>query len=111
MWEVMQTYVIILNMIIEDDRKNRVRTHVGLYECQDPLEEVDYEVPTDFADSSPCTQRSVTGMFTSNFNMISLSIREGSKDYQQIRRHIDLARLIIFVLYAIVCFILIWKQF
>jgi hypothetical protein len=37
-------------MINEDDRKNRARTHVSPYECQDPLVEVDHDVPADFAD-------------------------------------------------------------
>ncbi|KAK1609059.1 hypothetical protein QYE76_032732 [Lolium multiflorum] len=50
MWEVMQACVIMHNMIIEDDRKNQVRRHVGPYECQGPLAEVDHELPTDFAD-------------------------------------------------------------
>ena len=50
MWEVMQACVIMHNMIIEDDRKNRVRTHIGPYECQGPLAEVDHEVPAYFAD-------------------------------------------------------------
>ncbi|KAK1645306.1 hypothetical protein QYE76_063111 [Lolium multiflorum] len=50
MWEVMQAYVIMHNMIIEDDRKNHVRSHVGPYECQGPLAEVDHELPADFAD-------------------------------------------------------------
>ncbi|KAK1647212.1 hypothetical protein QYE76_065017 [Lolium multiflorum] len=49
MWEVMQACVIMHNMIIEDDRKNHVRSHVGPYECQGPLAEVDHELP-DFAD-------------------------------------------------------------
>jgi hypothetical protein len=34
MWEVMHVCVIMHTMIIEDDRKNRVRTHVSPYECQ-----------------------------------------------------------------------------
>ncbi|KAK1693853.1 hypothetical protein QYE76_010550 [Lolium multiflorum] len=50
MWEVMQACVIMHNMIIEDDRKNHVRSHVGPYECQGPLAEVDHELPADFAD-------------------------------------------------------------
>ncbi|KAK1607251.1 hypothetical protein QYE76_030924 [Lolium multiflorum] len=50
MWEVMQTCVIMHNMIIEDDRKNHARTHVGPYECEGPLAEVDHELPADFAD-------------------------------------------------------------
>ena len=50
MWEVMQACVIMHNMIIEDDRKNQVRRHVGPYECQGPLAEVDHELPADFAD-------------------------------------------------------------
>ncbi|KAK1698077.1 hypothetical protein QYE76_014774 [Lolium multiflorum] len=50
MWEVMQACVIMHNMIIEDDRKNHARTHVGPYECQGPLAEVDHELPADFAD-------------------------------------------------------------
>ncbi|KAK1662736.1 hypothetical protein QYE76_050895 [Lolium multiflorum] len=50
MWEVMQACVIMHNMIIEDDRKNHARTHVGLYECQGPLAEVNHELPGDFAD-------------------------------------------------------------
>ena len=37
-------------MIIEDDRKNGVRKHVGPYECQGPLAEVDHEVPADIVD-------------------------------------------------------------
>ncbi|KAK1669807.1 hypothetical protein QYE76_057966 [Lolium multiflorum] len=49
MWEVMQACVIMHNMIIEDDRKNHVRSHVGPYECQGPLAEVDHET-ADFAD-------------------------------------------------------------
>ncbi|KAK1614251.1 hypothetical protein QYE76_019768 [Lolium multiflorum] len=44
MWEVMQACVIMHNMIIEDDRKNHVRSHVGPYECQGPLAEVDHEL-------------------------------------------------------------------
>ncbi|KAK1682190.1 hypothetical protein QYE76_043038 [Lolium multiflorum] len=47
MWEVMQACVIMHNMIIEDDRKNHARTHVGPYECQDPFAEVDHELPAD----------------------------------------------------------------
>jgi hypothetical protein len=50
MWEVMQACVIMHNRIIEDDRKNPVRRHVGPYECQDPVAEVDHEVPVDFVD-------------------------------------------------------------
>ncbi|KAK1631803.1 hypothetical protein QYE76_006118 [Lolium multiflorum] len=50
MWEVMQACVIMHNMIIEDDRKNHARSHVGPYECQGPLAEVDHELPADFAD-------------------------------------------------------------
>ena len=50
MWEVMQACVIMHNMIIEDDRKNRAMKHVGLYECQGPLAEVGHEVPADFVD-------------------------------------------------------------
>jgi hypothetical protein len=46
----MQACVIMHNMIIKDDRKNRARTHVGPYEFQGPLTEVDHEVPADFAD-------------------------------------------------------------
>ncbi|KAK1685163.1 hypothetical protein QYE76_046011 [Lolium multiflorum] len=42
--------VIMHNMIIEDDRKNHARTHVGPYECEGPLAEVDHELPADFAD-------------------------------------------------------------
>ncbi|KAK1663445.1 hypothetical protein QYE76_051604 [Lolium multiflorum] len=49
MWEVMQACVIMHNMIIEDDRKNHARTHVGPYECEGPLAEVDHELPADFA--------------------------------------------------------------
>ncbi|KAK1653181.1 hypothetical protein QYE76_070986 [Lolium multiflorum] len=45
-----QGCVIMHNMIIEDDRKNHVRSHVGPYECQGPLAEVDHELPADFAD-------------------------------------------------------------
>ncbi|KAK1607990.1 hypothetical protein QYE76_031663 [Lolium multiflorum] len=50
MWEVIQACVIMHNMIIEDDRKNHVMRHVGPYECQSPLAEVDHELPADFAD-------------------------------------------------------------
>ena len=50
MWEVKHPCVIMDNMIIEDDRKNWARIHVGLYECQGSLAEVDHEVSTDFAD-------------------------------------------------------------
>ena len=50
MWAVMQACVIMHNMIIEDDRKNHARTHVGPYECEGPLAEVDHELPADFAD-------------------------------------------------------------
>jgi hypothetical protein len=50
MWEVMQACVIMHNMIIEDDRKNHARSHVGPYECEGPLAEVDHELPADFAD-------------------------------------------------------------
>jgi hypothetical protein len=50
MWEVMQPCTIMHNMIIDDDRKNHVRRHVGPYECQGPLTEVDYELSVDFAD-------------------------------------------------------------
>ncbi|KAK1663525.1 hypothetical protein QYE76_051684 [Lolium multiflorum] len=50
MWEVVQTCVIMHNMIIEDDRKNQVRRHVGPNECWDPLAEVDHVVPPDFGD-------------------------------------------------------------
>jgi hypothetical protein len=49
MWEVMQACVIMYNMIIENDHKIRAR-HIGPYECQGPLAEVDHHVPTDFAD-------------------------------------------------------------
>jgi hypothetical protein len=38
------------NMIIEDDLKNQGRRHVGSYQCQGPVAEVDHEVPADFAD-------------------------------------------------------------
>jgi hypothetical protein len=52
MWEVMQTCVIMHNMIIEDDCKNRARAHVCPYdyECQGPLAKVDHEVPADFTE-------------------------------------------------------------
>ena len=50
MWEVMQACVIMHNMIIEDDRKTGVRKHVGPYECQGPLAEVDHDVPADIVD-------------------------------------------------------------
>lgn len=50
MWEVMQACVIMHNMIIEDDCKNHARTHVGPYECEGPLAEVDHELPADFTD-------------------------------------------------------------
>ena len=46
----MQAYVIMYNMIIEDDSKKQARSHVGPYECQGPLAEVDHELPADFAD-------------------------------------------------------------
>ncbi|KAK1680196.1 hypothetical protein QYE76_041044 [Lolium multiflorum] len=49
MWEV-KACVIMHNMIIEDDRKNHAKTHVGLYEYQSPLAEVDHELPANFAD-------------------------------------------------------------
>jgi hypothetical protein len=45
----MQACVIMHNMIIEDDRKNHARRHVGPYECVGPLAEVDHELPADFA--------------------------------------------------------------
>jgi hypothetical protein len=41
MWEVMQACVIMHNMIIENDRKTRAK-HIGPYECQGPLAEVDH---------------------------------------------------------------------
>jgi hypothetical protein len=50
MWEVIHACVIMHNMIIEDGRKNRVRTHVGPYESHGTLAEVDLEVPADFVD-------------------------------------------------------------
>jgi hypothetical protein len=50
MWEVMQTCVIMHNMITKDDRKNHIRRHVDPYECQDPLTEADHELPAYFAD-------------------------------------------------------------
>ncbi|KAK1628920.1 hypothetical protein QYE76_003235 [Lolium multiflorum] len=50
MWEVVQDCVIVHNMIIGDNRKNHVRTHVGPYECQGPLAEVYHELPADFVD-------------------------------------------------------------
>jgi hypothetical protein len=90
------------NMIIEYDRKNRVRTHVGPYECQSPLAEVDHDVLADFADFLAITQRSVKATFTSNFNMISLNICGGLKDYQQMRRRLDLDPLILLVSFFIV---------
>jgi hypothetical protein len=37
-------------MIIKNNPKNQVRTHVDPYECQDPLAKVDHDVPVDFAD-------------------------------------------------------------
>jgi hypothetical protein len=49
MWEVMHSCVIMHNMIIQNDCKTRAR-HVGRYECQDPLAEVDHPVPAEFAD-------------------------------------------------------------
>jgi hypothetical protein len=49
LWEVMQTCVILHNMIIKNDRKTRVR-YVGPYECQGPLTKVDHPVPAEFAD-------------------------------------------------------------
>jgi hypothetical protein len=87
MWEVMQACVIMHNMIIQDDRKNRVRRHVA---------EVDHELPADFADF--LAMHAVTAMFTSNLKMISLSTCGGSKYYQQMPRHLDLASFITFVL-------------
>jgi hypothetical protein len=45
----MQPCVIVHNMIIENDRKTRVR-HIGPYECQGPLADVDYQVHAGFAD-------------------------------------------------------------
>jgi hypothetical protein len=52
MWEVMKACVIVHDMIIEDDRKNGVRIHVGPYECEGPFAEIDHEVPADFANFS-----------------------------------------------------------
>ena len=49
MWEVMHACVIMHNMIIESDRKTQAR-HVGPYECEGPLADVDHQVPADFAD-------------------------------------------------------------
>jgi hypothetical protein len=49
MWELMQACVIMYNMIIENDRKNRAR-HIGPYECQGHLAEVDHQVPREFVD-------------------------------------------------------------
>jgi hypothetical protein len=49
-------------------------THVGPYECQGPLAEVDLELPADFADFLAMHAEIVTAMFTSNFKMISSSI-------------------------------------
>jgi hypothetical protein len=45
----MQADVIMHNMIIENNRKTRAR-HIGLYECQGLLAEVDHQVPEEFAD-------------------------------------------------------------
>ncbi|KAK1652200.1 hypothetical protein QYE76_070005 [Lolium multiflorum] len=50
MWVVIHACVMMQNMIIEDDRKNDARTHVGPYECQDPLAEVDHDLYADFTD-------------------------------------------------------------
>jgi hypothetical protein len=41
MWEVMQTCVIMHNIMIENDRKARA-IHSVPYECQGPLAEVDH---------------------------------------------------------------------
>jgi hypothetical protein len=71
-------------MIIEDDRKNRARTHVDPYECQDPLADVDHEVLVDFSNFLAMHPEIRDTNVHGNFNMISLSICEGSKDYQQI---------------------------
>ncbi|KAK1693382.1 hypothetical protein QYE76_010079 [Lolium multiflorum] len=49
MRQVIQAFVIMSNMIIEDDRKIWARTHVGPNEWQGPLPEVGHEVPADFA--------------------------------------------------------------
>jgi hypothetical protein len=48
----------------------------------------------------------------SNFNMISLRICGGSKDYQKMRRCLDVAQVIsiIFVWFVFVCCIEIWKK-
>ena len=78
----MQTCVIMHNMIIEDDRKIRVRTHVGPYECQGPLAEVDHELPADFADFLAMHAEIRDSNVHENFKLISLSICGGSKEYR-----------------------------
>jgi hypothetical protein len=45
----MHACVIIHNMIIKNDHKTQAR-HVGSYECESPLVDVDHQVLTDFAD-------------------------------------------------------------
>jgi hypothetical protein len=50
MCEVMQACVIMHNIIIEDDRKNHVETHVDPYECQDLLAEVNHQLAADFTE-------------------------------------------------------------
>jgi hypothetical protein len=70
MWEVMQACMIMHNMIIENDRKTRVR-HVGPYECQGPLAEVDHQVSIQsLLISSPFIRISVVALFTFNCNVL-----------------------------------------
>jgi hypothetical protein len=47
--KAIQTCVIMRNIIIKNVRNTRVM-HVGPYECQGSLAEVDHQVPTEFAD-------------------------------------------------------------
>jgi hypothetical protein len=74
----MQAYVIMHNMIIENDGKTRAR-HIGPYEYQGPLVEVDH-VPAEFADFlAICAKKYLILIFTLNCNMISSSIYGGSR--------------------------------
>jgi hypothetical protein len=96
-WEVIHACVIMHNMTIEDGRKNHVRRHVGPYECQDPLAEVDRELPANFANFLAIHVEIRDSNVHSNFKMISLSICGGSKDYQQMPRRLDLTLFITFI--------------
>jgi hypothetical protein len=70
MREVMQACVIMHNIIIENDRKTQVR-HIGSYEFQGPLAEVEHQVPEDFSHFLTMHVEFVIPLFTSNCNVIS----------------------------------------